>query len=309
MFHRSVVDRAVIHYLHFQRSLRKVSKIYGTSAASLSRWVRKEATPQRATSKRSPQVALREEVKRLVDENPFTTLGEIVGALRASGIASSKSTVHRCLKHQRYTRKRAAHRYAPRNPSSEDARRFLRSVEGAKEVISVDESSVLLESLPLYGYSLKGTRPVKRTKRPPKGNRVTLLLAVSNTRGVVAWKTYKGSCNAASFSDFVGALQAPPKSVLTLDNVRFHHSKPVKDVANKLGFVLCYTPPYSPDFNFVENAFSVIKQRTRRFDGSLPAAVALITPEKASAFFRHMLKHVREVATELKDEGASQEQC
>ena len=55
MFCKEVVNRAVVHYLHFTPSLRKVGAIYGASAASLSRWVRKHLGVQNTNVRSSPQ--------------------------------------------------------------------------------------------------------------------------------------------------------------------------------------------------------------------------------------------------------------
>lgn len=51
---------------------------------------------------------------------------------------------------------------------------------------------------------------------------------------------------------------------LIMDNVRFHHSHKVKDLADQKGLRIVYTPPYSPDFNPIENVFSYVKAIWRR---------------------------------------------
>ena len=194
-----------MHYLHFTPSLRKVGAIYGASAASLSRWVRKHLGVQNTNVRSSPQgtIKARKAVADLLSYNPFLTLNELVNKLKDLGIASSKSAVHRNINDIGFSRKRAAHRFAPKTPSPSDARCFLDIVSSADEVVSIDETSVVLERQPLYGYSLKGTRPVFRSRKPPRGNRVTLLLAVSNTRGVIAHRTFNGSCNRERFAAFL----------------------------------------------------------------------------------------------------------
>ena len=111
MFPQSIVHRAVIHYLHFTRSLRKVSAIYGTSPASLSRWVRKSAAPVTTRKTRGP-ATLQAAVRDVVAGDAFQTLDDIVAALKKRGIAASTSTVHRHLKLAGYSRKRAVHRFS-----------------------------------------------------------------------------------------------------------------------------------------------------------------------------------------------------
>lgn len=149
-----------------------------------------------------------------------------------------------------------------------------------------------MESSPLYGYSKKGTRLSKKMNKPLRGNRITLILAISNKRGIVHHEVVKGSANAKIFSNFIHSIEASEDASVLLDNVRFHHSKCVKDAASKKKMTLVYTPPYQPDFNPVENAFSVIKSHTRRFDDSLTDALSLVTLTKIQAFFRHAEAYV-----------------
>ena len=42
-----------------------------------------------------------------------------------------------------------------------------------------------------------------------------------------------------------------------MDNCSIHH---VKDLAQHLGIVIMYLPPYSPDLNPLDEAFSYVKQ-------------------------------------------------
>eukprot|EP00873_Tetraselmis_striata_P043964 jgi/Tetstr1/464228/TSEL_009033.t1 len=201
------------------------------------------------------------------------------------------------------SRKRAGVRFAPKEPTKQQAEQFLHEIQTpAQEVISIDESSAVLESVPTYGYSLKRTRVVKLTNKPVRGNRVTLLLAISNTRGVVHHATYSGSCNSQKFAGFLGDLpQFSSRTSIILDNVRFHHSHVVKAAAHANTLHLVFTPPYCPDFNPIENAFSVIKSVTRRFDDSLPDAIWSVTPEKCAAFFARSIRHAATLAETAPD--------
>jgi transposase len=47
-------------------------------------------------------------------------------------------------------------------------------------------------------------------------------------------------------------------SVLLLDNARIHHSKEVTALVHSYGCIIEYLPPYSPDFQPIKLAFSVI---------------------------------------------------
>jgi transposase len=101
-----------------------------------------------------------------------------------------------------------------------------------------------------------------------------------------------------------------PRSVLILDNCNIHHAEEIRELVEDqagelgpfypkyvvivslvVGCKLIFLPPYSPDLNPIEQAFSAIKSYLRRFykDLSLSvigAACRSITSEKAWGFFR-----------------------
>lgn len=220
-------------------------------------------------------------------------MDELVDKLRNSGFRISKSTLQKYIKELMYTRKRTRTRYTRTVPSTAEAQRFVTLCESATEILSIDESSVLMESTPLYGYSRKGTRLTKCTSKNPRATRLSLILAISNTRGVVSYETVKGSVNSEIYSIFLKTIESQD-AVAIMDNVRFHHSQKVKEAAEEKGIRIAYTTPYCPDWNPVENAFSVIKSKKRRFSDSLSEAIALVTPEKCKAFFRHSIQCVKE---------------
>jgi len=55
-----------------------------------------------------------------------------------------------------------------------------------------------------------------------------------------------------------------PLSVLVLDNAKIHHNDEILALADRFGVLIEYLPPYSPDLNPIEEAFSQIKHFIRR---------------------------------------------
>jgi hypothetical protein len=55
-----------------------------------------------------------------------------------------------------------------------------------------------------------------------------------------------------------------PLSVLVLDNALIHHNKEILILADRFGVRIEYLPPYSPDLNPIEEAFSKIKSFIHR---------------------------------------------
>lgn len=91
---------------------------------------------------------------------------------------------------------------------------------------------------------------------------MTLTLAVSNTR-LEKWSIVEGSSNSRVFMAFVLSLADCPQRYVLLDNVAFHKSKAVLAAFERMGKIPVFIPPYSPEFNPIENVFSYIKSAYR----------------------------------------------
>ena len=55
--------------------------------------------------------------------------------------------------------------------------------------------------------------------------------------------------------------QIEKPSIIVMDNAAFHKKKDITEMLEKYGHVLLPLPPYSPDFNPIENDFANIKKR------------------------------------------------
>ena len=83
------------------------------------------------------------------------------------------------------------------------------------------------------------------------------------------------------------------------DNLRAHHTDGARAAIEARGARLWHLPPYSPDFNPIEHAFSKVKQSLRRAaartDDALRAATrtafAAITQTDAAGWFAHCGYH------------------
>lgn len=85
-------------------------------------------------------------------------------------------------------------------------------------------------------------------------------------------------------------------SVLVMDNAKIHHHEEMINVIESVGCRVLFLPPYSPDFNPIELAFSKIKswiKRNKDFMETCPdsefaimAACSQITPAMAISYFK-----------------------
>lgn len=147
-----------------------------------------------------------------------------------------------------------------------------------------------------YGRSEKGLRLVEKV---PYGRwTTTTFLGGLRTTGFVAPVCVTGAINGRVFlswveQNLVPALRAG--DVVVMDNLSSHKVAGVVEAIEAAGAEVRYLPPYSPDLNPIELAFSKFKRRIR--DGAARAADALIdlcgrvldlfTESECRNYFRH----------------------
>ena len=91
------------------------------------------------------------------------------------------------------------------------------------------------------------------------------------------------------------APQLRPGDVVVMDNLAPHRSPAVRGAIEAAGAELRYLPPYSPDFNPIENLWSKVKGKLRSLAArsvetlheAMGVALATVTPGDCVGFFRH----------------------
>lgn len=160
----------------------------------------------------------------------------------------------------------------------------------------LDESGVTTEMTRRYGWA---PRPERVSEAVPAGHWRTLtVLAALTTTGVLASMSLESPTDGDVFLAFVEQVLAPrlePGHVVVLDNLSAHKVAGVRQLIEDRGAQLLYLPPYSPDFNPIEMAWSKLKQRLRgvkarvleQLEPALADALSAITAPNARGFFRH----------------------
>jgi transposase len=136
-------------------------------------------------------------------------------------------------------------------------------------------------------------------KATPAGHWRTLsLLGAMTAQGLVATMTVESPTDGDVFLAYVEQVLCPqlrPGNVVVMDNLAAHKVAGVRAWVEAAGAELLYLPPYSPDFNPIEQAWSKIKQllpsakaRTlAALETAITEALAAITADNASAWFAH----------------------
>lgn len=133
----------------------------------------------------------------------------------------------------------------------------------------------------------------------PHGHwKVVSTIAAMTTRGVVASVSFDGATDTDTFVAFVQETLLPalrPGHVVVMDNLAPHKAPAVRQLIESARASLLLLPPYSPDFNPIEMAFSKVKSvlrsmAERTVDGLFDAigkALRRITPQNARGYIRH----------------------
>jgi transposase len=117
---------------------------------------------------------------------------------------------------------------------------------------------------------LRGRAPRgERLRCPvPHGHwRTTTFVAGLRLSGIDAPMVIDGAINGESFLAYVRQVLVPtlsPGDVVIMDNLGSHKGAAVREAIEAAGASLRFLPPYSPDFNPIENAFSKLKALLRK---------------------------------------------
>jgi transposase len=126
------------------------------------------------------------------------------------------------------------------------------------EVFFLDESGFILTDYKIYGWYLKGSRPVKPFIFD-KNKRRNLAGAFS-TNGFIISKCYE-KMNSDSFLDFIKHLKEQyPKLLLIMDNVQMHLTDKLRTYYKENNIHIIKLPKYSPQLNPIEQYWKNIKQ-------------------------------------------------
>ena len=169
-------------------------------------------------------------------------------------------------------------------------------VEAGRPVF-VDEMGTNTSLSSLYAWAPKGERArcwsVPRNRGPN-----TTLLASMSSEVMGPCLAVIGSTTAAVFEAYVEKVLAPSLrsgQIVVMDNLTAHKGERVKELIEERGCELLYLPPYSPDFNPIEEAFSKIKGILRKAEARsraalvevLGTAISAITARDVRGFFEH----------------------
>lgn len=161
-------------------------------------------------------------------------------------------------------------------------------------LVFIDETWTATNMARTHGRCLKGER--LRMGFPHGHRKTTTLVAGLRNTGMVAPLVIDGPINGEWFEAYVGQVLAPtlkPGDIVILDNLSSHKRLAAREIIEAAGARLMFLPPYSPDFNPIEKAFSKLKALLRKAAertvsglwDRIGTIVELIDPQEAQNYF------------------------
>lgn len=158
----------------------------------------------------------------------------------------------------------------------------------------IDESGTSTKMARMYGRAPRGDRC--RAAVPHGHWKTTTFVGALRLSGVTAPMTLDGAMNAAAFLAYVEQVLSPTLQagdIVVMDNLPAHKTPAVRQTIERTGAELRFLPPYSPDFNPIELAFSKIKALLKKAAArtvtdlwdAIRDAIDAVTPTDCRSFF------------------------
>jgi transposase len=132
----------------------------------------------------------------------------------------------------------------------------------------------------------------------PHGHwKTSTFVAGLTLRGMIAPLVLDGPINREIFDAYVAQILVPelrPGDIVVMDNLGSHKGEQTRAAIERAGAQLLFLPPYSPDFNPIEKAFSKLKAHLRKaaertLDGlwsAIGRIIDTLSPPECLNYFR-----------------------
>lgn len=180
-------------------------------------------------------------------------------------VLPSITTLWRTLRRHNLTRKIVDKHVKERSEALRVVWRARQRLWRPEQVVAVDESACNERTMDRKrGWSFCNTSCVSHYSAI-RSKRWSILPAMS-VDGYMAYRVLQGSITSEIFEDFLEQDVLPqctpypgPRSIIVIDNASIHRSERVKELCAAAGVVLEFLPPYSPDYNPIEQSFRAMK--------------------------------------------------
>lgn len=133
-----------------------------------------------------------------------------------------------------------------------------------RKLVFIDETGLSTKMARLRGRAPCGERC--RAGIPHGHWKTTTFTGALRLDGMTAPMLLDGAMNRIIFQTYVDRVLVPtlePGDIVVMDNLPAHRAGGIRKAIERAGAELYYLPPYSPDFNPIEMAFSKLKSMLR----------------------------------------------
>jgi transposase len=134
-----------------------------------------------------------------------------------------------------------------------------------ERLVFIDETGTSTNMVRLRGRAPRGERLVSKV---PHGHwQTTTFVAGLRTNALTAPCVIDGPMNGDAFLAYVEQILVPtlkPGDLVVMDNLSSHKLPAIREAIEAAGARLLYLPPYSPDFNPIEQLFAKLKAALRK---------------------------------------------
>ena len=269
------IDNMIASKIPFKaRQIAKVAccslRTIHTKKTNMRRFGSTRASPNRGGRPRSITPPMLDALRGHLLEEPGLYLEEMALILWDEfKVQVTTYSISRALKSIRWSKKTIRRIAKGRNADLRDMYWHNTSHIRSWQFIFVDESGCDKRiGFRRTGWAPLGVTPVQ-VVRFQREKRYQILPAYTQD-GILLARVFQGTTNAAIFEEFIEQLLPscspfPGKnSVLVMDNASIHHTARIRQMCHDAGVKLIYLPPYSPDFNPIEEYFAELKAFIKR---------------------------------------------
>jgi transposase len=293
---------------------REVAKNLGVDASTVRRTVTLFKTTGDVQKKSYPTASAFRSISEpvqfylisLLHDKPGIYLREMTATIEAQlGVEVTESAICKFLKKAGFTRQRLTTYALQRDEELRMKYALELSLYPVQTLMFVDEMGTdRRDTIRKIGYCMRG-HPAKAQKLLVRGTHISVIAALS-IHGIQAIEIVRGGVDADVYYDFTCKHLLPKlmpfngindHSVIVQDNCSIHHVTEIEKLVEDTGVILLYLPPYSPDYNPIEEAFAKVKstlkaletemQHTDDIEMIVCAAFSTITTQDCIGWIRH----------------------
>jgi len=186
-------------------------------------------------------------------------------------VVASLSTIHNILQQAKWSQKASRKHTLEHSELLRALWKGRQPLWDASQLVFVDESaSNERTGYRKYGWSPRGV-PAIDYQPLTRSEQWSILPAYTISGYLDGTIIMQGSITTEIFNEWIETVVLPhclpwpgPRSVIIMDNVSIHKNEQLLEVCDAAGVHVEFLPPYSPDFNPIEESFGVLKSWIKR---------------------------------------------